>query len=75
MTGVQTCALPICGAVEEYNDSDLACIIQKMKELHIKVQNETLTNQIKQTTDEKLKMKKLKEKYNNKKQTMIRRRK
>lgn len=63
------------GAVEEYNDSDLACIIQKMKELHIKVQNETLTNQIKQTTDEKLKMKKLKEKYNNKKQTMIRRRK
>ncbi|MDE7263541.1 MAG: DNA primase [Anaeroplasmataceae bacterium] len=61
------------GAIEPYGEEDLECIIQKMKKDHLKVANQNLTNQIKNTNDNEVKKIKLAEKFKNKKSMLNRR--
>ncbi|MDE6415214.1 MAG: DNA primase [Anaeroplasmataceae bacterium] len=63
------------GSVEPYSDEDLECIIEKMKENHYKVLNQNLTKVIENTNDTEIKKSKLAEKFNNKKKSMLNRRK
>lgn len=63
------------GSIEPYSDEDLECIIQKMKEVHIQVLNQRLTDVIQSSSDTEVKKSKLAEKFNNKRKSMLNRRK
>ncbi len=64
----------IRGAIEPYTDEDLECILSKMQEMHIKIVNQALTNQILLAKDSEIKKNKLAEKFNNKKKSMLNKR-
>lgn len=59
------------GAIEPYNDEDLECIIQKMHEVHLKIINGKLSQQISTTNDTEFKKNKLAEKFSNKRKSIL----
>lgn len=61
--------------VEVYNDHDLELCIQKLKEMDLKEKNSKIDYQIKNSNDDDLIIKKLAEKYKNKKKIIQSRRK
>ncbi|MDE5714685.1 MAG: DNA primase [Anaeroplasmataceae bacterium] len=63
------------GAIEVYNDEDLALIIEKMRAEHMKLVNKGIDDVILKTDDYQLKLKKIEEKFENKKKYMPNRRK
>ncbi len=56
---------------EPYNDEDLECIINKMKEVHYKVVNLNLSKVINESNNLEIKKTKLAEKFKNKKKSML----
>lgn len=63
------------GAIEVYSDEDLALIIQKMRLEHFKLQNKSIDQMIQKTNDYEVQLKKIEEKFENKKKYMPNRRK
>ncbi len=56
---------------EPYNEEDLECIINKMKEVHYKVVNINLSKAINESNNLEIKKTKLAEKFRNKKKSML----
>lgn len=63
------------GAIEVYSDEDLALIIEKMRLEHFKLQNKSIDQMIQKTNDYEVQLKKIEEKFENKKKYMPNRRK
>ncbi len=63
------------GQVEVFGDEDLNCIIQKMHEAGVQAENVILSEQIRDSDNMELQLKKISEKFNNRKKIMSTRRK